>query len=111
MPRKALRQALCSAMLGKLRDGEVCLFENASFERPRTKEFSKALKGLAITGSALVVLPCGEVTLRKSARNLAHTVVRSAEEVNAYDIVIHDRLVFSKAGFDLLLARIGHGED
>jgi large subunit ribosomal protein L4 len=111
MPRKALRQALCSAMLGKLRDGEVCLFENANFETPRTKEFTKVLKGLAVAGSALVVLPGGDEVLRKSARNIARTVVRSADEVNAYDVVTHERIIFSKAGYDRLLARIGHVED
>lgn len=111
MPRKALKQALRSAMLGKLLDGEVCFVEGGTFERPCTKEFAKAWKGLSITGSALVVVPGEEAILRKSARNLDRAVVRSSDELNAYDVVIHERVVFTKAGYDRLVARIGHGED
>ena len=111
MPREALRQALRSAVLGKLRDGEVALLDGASPSAPKTKVMVKAFQGLSIDGSALVVMPGGEAVLRKSARNIDRTEVRNPDDLNAYDVVSHDRLVFTKAGFDRLLERVGHAED
>jgi large subunit ribosomal protein L4 len=110
MPRKSLRQALRSAVLGKLLDGEVALISNAKLEAPKTREVAKALKGLEVTGSALVVLPGGKdgEFLVKSTRNLARTRVRSAEELNAYDVVTHERLVLTREGLDRLIERVSH---
>jgi large subunit ribosomal protein L4 len=110
MPRKSLRQALRSAVLGKLRDGEVAMIEGGNLEKPRTKEVAKAFTGLSVEGSALVVLSGQEPVLFRSARNLAGTRVRSADELNAYDVVTHDRLIFTKDGLGRLLERVGHGD-
>ena len=107
MPKKARRQALRSAVLGKLLDGEVALIEGASLEEPRTKAFARAFDALEVKGSALVVIPGEDVVLRKSARNLAHARVRAAADVNAYDVVRHERLVLTKEGFDRLVERLG----
>ncbi|MEQ8767512.1 MAG: 50S ribosomal protein L4, partial [Planctomycetota bacterium] len=38
MPKKALRQALRSALLSKFRDGEVCQIDGLSFDAPSTKK-------------------------------------------------------------------------
>lgn len=110
MPRKSLRQALRSAVLGKLLDGEVAILSNVNLEAPKTREVAKALKGLEVTGSALVVLPGGKdgENLVKSARNIARTRVRSAEELNAYDVVTHERLVLTREGLDRLIERMSH---
>lgn len=110
MPRKALRRALGSAILGKLRDGEVALIAGARLDEPKTSEMAKVFRGLSIDGSALVVLPSEDRVILKSARNLRKTEVRSAEDLNAYDVVMHDRLVFTEEGLGRLLERMGHGD-
>ncbi|MEN8148252.1 MAG: 50S ribosomal protein L4 [Planctomycetota bacterium] len=112
MPRKALRQALRSAILGKLLDGEVALVENLAISEPKTKEMVKVLKGLEIGGSALVVHQGGSENdaVVKSTRNITRTVARSAGELNAYDVVTHERLVLTKDGLDQLIERVGHGD-
>lgn len=110
MPRKALKRALGSAILGKLRDGEVALISGAKLDAPKTGEMAKVFRGLSIDGSALVVLPSEDTVLRKSTRNLRRTEVRSAEELNALDVVLHDRLVLTEEGLARLLERMGHGD-
>ena len=111
MPRKALVQALRSAVLGKLLDGEVALLEGAKFEEPKTKRMTEAFAGLEVGGSALVVLGGGDENLYRSARNIARTRVRSADDLNAYDVVTHERLVFTRDGLNRLVERVGHGRD
>ena len=112
MPRKALREALRSAILGKLLDGEVALVENLSLAEPKTREMAKVLSGLEIDGSALVVHPGGEGSdaVVKSTRNLARTRIRAAGDLNAYDVVTHERLVLTREGLDRLIERVGHGD-
>ena len=111
MPKKALRQALRSAVLGKLLDGEVAFVDAAVFDEPRTKRVAEALQKLGVTGSALLVLPKDSQGLYKSARNIRGTRIRPAGELNAHDVVVHERLVFVKQGFDELVERVGHGQD
>ncbi len=106
LPKKARRQALRSAVLGKLRDGEVALLAGAKLEAPRTKAFARAFEALGVDGSALVVLPEGAEVLRKSARNLARTRVCSAGNLNAYEVVRHERLVLTVEGFSELAERL-----
>ena len=111
MPRKALREALRSAILGKLLDGEVALVENLAIAEPKTREMAKVLTGLSVTGSALVVHPGGEGSdaIVKSTRNLSRTRICAAGDLNAYDVVTHERLVLTKEGLDRLIERLGHG--
>jgi large subunit ribosomal protein L4 len=111
LPKKALRQALRSAVLGKLLDGEVALVEGMQLEAPRTKEVAKAFQGLSVTGSALVVLSEEQDVLYRSARNIARTRVRRADDLNAHDVVVHERLIFTDEAFDKLVERLGHGRD
>ena len=109
MPRKALRAALRSALLGKLRDGEVAILEGAQMDAPKTKVMAGVLKGIEGSGTTLFVLPEHDANLFKSTRNIARTEVRVEADLNAYDVVRHDRLVFTRDGFDRLVERVGHG--
>ncbi len=109
MPRKALRAALRSAVLGKLRDGEVTLIDGAKMDVPKTSVMAKVFKDLEVTGTALFVLPERDENLFKSTRNLDRAAVRVADDLNAYDVVRHGRLIFTRDGFDRLVERVGHG--
>jgi large subunit ribosomal protein L4 len=109
MPRKSLRAALRSALLGKLRDGEVIFLEGAQMDAPKTKVMCEVLGRIEGSGTTLFVLPENDANLFKSTRNIARTEVRIAAELNAYDVVRHDRLVITRDGFDRLVERVGHG--
>jgi large subunit ribosomal protein L4 len=114
MPRKALRAALRSALLGKLRDGEVTFIDGAKMDEPKTKVIAKVMKDIdaavgTAAGSTLLVLPQHDEVLFKSARNIDKVLVCTADNLNAYDVVRHDRVVFTRDGYDRLVERVGHG--
>ena len=109
MPRKALRAALRSAVLGKLQDGEVTFIDGAKMDAPQTKVIAKVMKDIDATGTTLFVLPAHDEVLFKSARNIDKMLVCAADDLNAYDVVRHDRVVFTRDGFDRLVERVGHG--
>jgi large subunit ribosomal protein L4 len=93
LPRKALRVALCSALLAKLRDNEVLGIDMIELEAPKTQRVAEVLAALKIDGTALIVLPEADEAAYKSGRNIARTQVCIAAEVNAYDVLKCKRLI------------------
>ena len=106
MPRKALRVALRSALLGKLRDGEVMGIDKIELEAPRTKSIVEALKALNIEGSAMLVLPESHEMAYKSGRNVARTSIAIAQELNAYDVLKHGTIVVVGDALERLQERV-----
>lgn len=87
LPRKALRVALRSALLGKLRDGEVKGIDEIALDAPKTKAVAAAIRALEIPGSVVVVLPEPHEAAFRSGRNIARTQVRVASDLSAYDVL------------------------
>ncbi len=103
LPRKARRQALNSALLGKLKDNEVFVVEDLDIDEPRTKKAAQVLNALGVTTSCLVViLEYNEVMLR-AMRNLPGIELRVMTDLNAYDVVRFKRLLFTKQAYEKLL--------
>ena len=107
MPRKALRAAVRSALLGKLLDGEVRALEGLTFDAPSTKKVAAAVKALGLAGTTLFVTPARDEKFWLSARNLDGASVRPAAEVNAYDLLAHRNVVLVNGALEALLKAAG----
>lgn len=103
MPRKALRAAVRSALLGKFIDGEVKALDGVSLEKPSTKAVAGALAALEVAGSVLMITPERDDVFFRSARNLAGASVRTAAEVNAWDLLAHRNVVLVNGALEPLL--------
>jgi large subunit ribosomal protein L4 len=110
LPRKALREALRSALSGKLRDGEVVTLAGESFTKPSTKAAAAALAGLGCTGTTCIVLPEASVTLWKSFRNIPGCKIVRASDLNAFDVLLHRNVVFVDKAWDVVGQRLGEGK-
>ncbi len=109
MPRKALKRALQIALDGKLRDGQVSLWQDAAPSSPSTKEAFNALSALDAVGSALVV-SAGPVdnNIRLSVRNLKRVRALPASEISAYDVCFHRNLVLLDGAMEALVERVSY---
>ena len=107
MPRKALRAAVRSALLGKFLDGEVAALDGFALETPSSKRVAAALKALSLGGTTLLVTPAHDDLFFRSARNLMGATVRAAAEVNAYDLLAHRNVVLVNGAFDALVKASG----
>jgi large subunit ribosomal protein L4 len=96
-PKKMVRLALCSALSDRAASGRVALVDHWEFEVPRTKEAVAALAALELDGRVLVVLSPGEETAGRSFANLPQVQTMLAGELNAYDVLRNDWVVFSDA--------------
>ena len=105
MPRKQKRLARDSAVLAKLRKNSVVVVDGLSFEKPRTKDFAGTLKNLKIDRSCLVAIPEYDVNVYKSARNVPKVAVLPVADLNAGDICLHQKLLFTKEALVAFLNR------
>jgi large subunit ribosomal protein L4 len=96
-PKKMVKLALRSALSDRAAEGRVAVVSRWDFAAPRTREARVALRALGIEGRALVVLGPEEEVAAKSFRNLPEVHVLVAGELNAYDVLCADWIVFTEA--------------
>jgi large subunit ribosomal protein L4 len=97
MPAKARVAALKSALLGKLRDGEIIVVnELLSAPAPKTKEIASTIKALKIEKTFLLVTAKHDVNVYKSARNIASAEILPLSDLHAYAVLKPQRVVITK---------------
>lgn len=95
-PKKMVQLALRSALSDRARDGKVVVVDGWSFDKPSAKAGAAALAALGTSGKVLVVVASAASNEAKSMRNLADVQVVLTRELNAYDVLCNDWLVFSQ---------------
>lgn len=99
MPKKARKLALKSAILAKLRDGEIKVINDLGFDAPKTKEAHGVLKALDAANSCLVVVKEGNSNAWKSMRNIQKVDMAVLKELNVYDALLRKTMLFTKDAF------------
>ena len=95
-PKKMIQLALRSALSDRAAEGQVVVIDAWGFEAPRTRDAVAALAALEIEGRVLVVAARDDVNAWKSFANLTEVHVVSPGELNAYDVLVSDVVVFSR---------------
>jgi large subunit ribosomal protein L4 len=95
-PKKMVRLALCSALSDRAADGKVVVLDEWTFENPKTRDAVEALDSLELTGKVLLVLGEGDDVVWRSFRNLGHVHCLYTRELNAYDVLVADYVVFTR---------------
>jgi large subunit ribosomal protein L4 len=97
-PKKMIRLALYSALSDRASLERVALVDSFdSWREPKTKEALVALAALGLEGKILVVLGRDDDVALRSFRNLMNVKTIDAGELNAYDVLDCDWVLFSDA--------------
>jgi large subunit ribosomal protein L4 len=97
-PRKMVQLALRSALSDRAADSKVVVVEDWDFgPTPSTKAAKSLLGELRIEGKVLVVVTHDDHTASLSFRNLENVHVLLSGELNAYDVLCSDYLLFTRA--------------
>jgi large subunit ribosomal protein L4 len=96
-PKKMVRLALASALSDRLNGDKVKVIDSWGIDEPSTKAAVKVLDALKVDGRVLVVLSRDDVATMKSLRNLQHVHALFTGELNAYDVLVSDWVVFTEA--------------
>ena len=96
-PKKMISLALRSALSDRAADNKVVVVDSFSFDAPSTKSAKQLLTNLGLDGKIMVVIEHTDMISSKSFRNLSNVQVVTANELNAYDVLCNDWLVFTQA--------------
>ena len=95
-PKKMIRAALVSALSDRAAGGRVAVAADWRFDAPKTANALAGLKALGVEGRVLVVLSPSDELAAKSFRNLADVHILTPGQLNAYDVLCSDWIVFSQ---------------
>jgi large subunit ribosomal protein L4 len=86
--KKLKMLARLSAIAYKVKDNNLVVLEDFSFETPKTKNFTEMLKSFQLTGQkTLIVTADTENNIILSSRNLKKVKVVRASDINTYEIL------------------------
>ncbi len=96
-PKKMIRLALRSALSDRAALAKVALVDTFGLDTPKTKDALAAISALGLEGTVLVVLTGEDTAAIKSFANVPHIQVCKASELNAYDVIRNDWVLFTDA--------------
>jgi large subunit ribosomal protein L4 len=104
-PKKMKAAALRGALSDRARDGRVHVVSDlVDGDTPSTKTAREVLASVSEARHLLVVLARAEEVNWKSVRNLPNIHVIAPDQLNTYDVLVNDDVVFTKSALDAFLA-------
>jgi large subunit ribosomal protein L4 len=100
-PKKMIAAALRGALSDRARGGRIHVIDSLSLgDVPSTKTIVALLESIASSKHVLIVLERDDVLSQKSVRNVQSVHVLAWDQLNAYDVLVSDDIVFTKGAFD-----------
>lgn len=96
-PKKMINLALRSALSDRANEGKVVVVDQWGWDSPSTKAAKSALASLGVDGKVLVVVGRDDAAAALSFRNLPEVQIITPGELNAYDVLCNDWVVFTTA--------------
>jgi len=104
-PKKMIAAALLGALSDRARGQRLHIVDSFAIEgAPSTKAAAAALKAFGAVKNVLVVIERDDELTIKSVRNLAYVHVLTVGQLNTYDVIVSDDIVFTKAAYDAFVA-------
>jgi len=110
-PKKMKAAALRGALSDRARGGRVHVLSSlVSGDVPSTKTATTALKTLTLGRHALVVVERSDELTWKSLRNVANVHLIAPDQLNTYDVLVSDDVVFTESALTAFLAGTPKGK-
>ena len=94
-PKKMIKLALRSALSDRFASERIIVLDSWGLDAPKTKTARVALETLGTSGRVLAVVARDDLNTFKSLANLPHVHVLQPAELNTYDVLVSDWLVFT----------------
>ena len=105
-PKKMKAAALRGALSDRAREGRIHVISQlVKGDTPSTKEATATLKALDVSGQILVVLTREEAGAWLSLRNLGDVAIVAPDQLNTYDVLNADEVVFSVEALDAFVTQ------
>ena len=98
--------ALRSALTDRLAGGNLLVLDGLDFDEPRTRRAVELIEALDLEGRKLLFVIDGlEEAAIKSLRNLQTVHIVTFDQLNTYDVLASDTVVFTRDSLDAFLGR------
>jgi large subunit ribosomal protein L4 len=103
-PKKMIAAALRGALSDRARHGRIHVLTGVvSGDVPSTKTAASALAGITERKNVLIVISRADEIGRRSLANLDHVHVLVSDQLNAYDVLCSDDVVFTRGALESFL--------
>jgi large subunit ribosomal protein L4 len=103
-PKKMIAAALRGALSDRARHSRIHILSGVvTGDAPSTKVAAAALSGLTERKNLLVVVNRADLVSQKSLSNLDHVHVLVSDQLNAYDVLCADDVVFTRGALESFL--------
>jgi large subunit ribosomal protein L4 len=100
-PKKMKAAALRGALSDRARNGRIHVIESlVGGEKPSTKAAMAALRGVSERPNLLLVIERSNDVAALSVRNLLDVHTLYVDQLNTYDVLVSDDVIFTKAAYD-----------
>lgn len=104
LPQKMKRAALASALTSAKLEGKLMVIDGLGAFK-KTKAMAAAMQANGIKGSSLFVVGSDALLTTRCARNIAGLDILAAQNLHAYVVLSHQKIVFMKEAIAVLKAR------
>jgi large subunit ribosomal protein L4 len=104
-PKKMIAAALLGALSDRARGSRLHAVQSLALgESPSTKAVVDYLSGVATSKHVLIVLERDDAVSALSVRNIPTVHVLHHDQLNAYDVLVSDDIVFTKGALEAFIA-------
>ena len=101
--KKVKNLARKSALSYKIKEKSLIILEKFDLKKPRTKDFIDILSNLSIDNKkSLFFLSDFDNNIHLSSNNIRNSIVKNVQDINTYDIVNADNIVFVEDSIEKL---------
>jgi large subunit ribosomal protein L4 len=93
-----------SALTYKAKESAIAVLEDFTFDNPKTKQYLGLLSSLSLADKkTLLVLPEANKNVVLSGRNIPNAKITTANQVNTYDVMNADNVIFVESSIDKIV--------
>jgi len=103
LPKKLRQLARKSALSYKVKDEQLLVVEDFTFEKPATKDFVSLINALNLNGKKILLLTGkNDTNVYKSGKNISKVSVLEASKASTYDILNNQLLILQQSAVEAI---------
>jgi large subunit ribosomal protein L4 len=107
MTKSMKKGALRSALSVRRQEDEIHLLKSVGFDEPNTAEMDSFFDEKELTGKKILLLHTSdEKLIQRSTRNLPYCEPFDVNNLNTYQVVSHETILFTESALDTFLDRV-----
>lgn len=107
VPKKIKIQALISSFNAKFKENSVTIIDELRLESHKTKDILSMLKALKLdTDKVIIVSGKSSLNLLRAVRNIKKVGLVRAEDVNAYQVLVNDKILLERQALRIIEKRL-----